>query len=259
MRNLLIVTAAVFIAILVTSYFYFSNLAQHEQSKQDAHETPEGESTPLTTAAEAGPSLAPNLTWAFDLNAQPTIEPAVFSYDDTSKFVMVQDAYHILYAISITGDKLWNAQLPGAIVGRIQQLDDHSLIFATAERLYRIDTEGDPLPGFSLRLPHRATERVTGYHENDGSLLIEVQATNRTLVYDGRGRHLRSRSGEKNRADKYAEQHHGRQPTSIDTLLRNIPTDCGPLFYYGPLQDGGGDFLICNEGGRTLYCYSIAE
>src|SRR5690606_39683294 len=62
----------------------------------------------------------------FDLNAEPANEPAVFLLNDAHRFVLVQDAYHILYAVSANGEKLWNAQLPGAIVGKIHQLPDSS-------------------------------------------------------------------------------------------------------------------------------------
>src|SRR5690606_31621564 len=95
--------------------------------------------------------------WSFALNARLSNKPIVYDLDSTNRFILVQDAYHILYAISANGQQLWNAQLPGPILGSIQQLADLSLVFTTPQRLYRIDTEGDPIPGFSLQLPQKAT------------------------------------------------------------------------------------------------------
>src|SRR5690606_1752197 len=129
--------------------------------------------------------------WTFDLNGGAITSPSVPMYDDSTRFILVQDAYHILHAISPEGQKLWNAQLPGPILDSISQLSDRSLVFATAERLYRIDTEGDPLPGFSLTLPQQAIQGAIATSDGDGTVRIDVTGRKQVLSYDGHGKLLR--------------------------------------------------------------------
>jgi len=249
MKNLIILIAIVFIAVITASYFYFSNLGHNEQSRQAAGENAEANAA----AGEEVPAYAEPL-WTVDLNAELVIEPTVCFYDDTSRFILVQDAYHILYAISTNGEELWNAQLPGTILDSIQQLSDRSLVFTTTERLYRIDTEGDPLPGFSLQLPQKATRGAQVSHESGKDIRIDVRAGNRILSYDGRGRYLQSRPGRSATAGERPEQ--GEESTKPDTSVTGFPTDCGPLFYYGPLDDSDRNYLLCGNDDRKLRCYS---
>ncbi|WP_257669275.1 PQQ-like beta-propeller repeat protein [Parapedobacter tibetensis] len=134
---------------------------------------------------------APGATpeWTFDLHGRPVAGPMVLDYDHSSKFILVQASNHILYAVSPDGQQLWNAQLPGPILGRVHQLADSSIILTTAQRLYRIDTGGNPLPGFSLQLPHGATSSATVFEDGEDIRLF-VPAKNRILAYDARGKIL---------------------------------------------------------------------
>lgn len=247
MRNLIIITSAVFIAIIVTSYFYFSSLEKNEQYKQE-----DTEITGVDTAVADETSRYAAPLWVFDLNAAPVSKPVVLLLDEDRRFVLVQDAYHILYAVSANGEKLWNAQLPGSILGDIRQLADSSLLFTTAEQLYRIDNEGDPLPGFSLRLPQKATEGgVTASYENSGSIRIDVEAGNRVLSFDGRGRPIRTPNDRGSEVSPVANGDSTQNSPNLD-----LPTGCGPLFYYGPLLDEEVNYLLCgNKEDRKLYCY----
>ena len=246
MRNLIIVTASVFIAIVITSYFYFSNLRKHEQVEQESVEIADADTG---ETEETSKNAAP--LWTFDLYAEPISKPGVFSLDDARQFVLVQDAYHILYAISADGEKLWNAQLPGTIIGSIRQLADNSLLFTTAERLYRIDIEGDPLPGFSLRLPHKATGGGASVVYNDnGDVRIDVQAGSRILSFDDRGKRVQTRHVQETDAS-----------ASVDSSLNiatnasvRLPRSCGPLAYYGPLTAEDFTYLLCGAN-RKLSCY----
>lgn len=242
MRNIIIATSIVFIAVLITSYFYFSNL---RQSDLPNHEI---ENTAIDEDVEDEISSGERPIWTFNLHAALITRPIVGSIGDTSRFILVQDAYHILYAISPSGQQLWNAQLPGPILGDIQQLADLTLVFTTAERLYRIDTDGDPLPGFSLQLPQRATgQGVTASHESAEDIRIDVQAGSRLLSFDARGRHLQTRTREANEAVD------GNQKVQADTSI-GLPTGCNPLSYYGPLSEEG-NYLLCGKDDRKLYCY----
>ncbi|HWL00113.1 MAG TPA: hypothetical protein VNQ55_09200 [Parapedobacter sp.] len=247
MRNLIIVISVVFIAIIAVSYFYFSDL---EENDADTH--------PLVSASEeldtmpVEPPADNGTVWTFSLNSGAITAPSVHLDSDSTRFILIQDAYHILHAISADGQKLWNAQLPGPIIDSISQLPDHSLVFATAERLYRVDTEGDPLPGFSLKLPHRATQSVvaTGQPADDERVRIEVTGSRQLMSYDGRGRLLRqqprSSSDRANDEDRPADE----VPSA------DLPNDCGPLVYTGPLYDDGQQYLLCGKSDGDLYCFS---
>jgi len=244
MRNLIIVTSAVFIAIVVVSYVYFSNLSEIEQYGQEDIDIIDRAADSVDKMVTDG--ITENLSplWTFKLNAEPTSKPGVFLLDDTQRFVLVQDAYHILYAVSANGEKLWNAQLPGAIVGSIQQLADSSLLFTTTERLYRIDRAGDPLTGFSLPLPQKATgSGATASYQDKDEIRIDVQAGSRIFSFDGRGRRIPSRNAH----------------PALDIQVppgTDSPVDCGPFAYYGPLLTEETNYLLCgNEGKLSCFRY----
>lgn len=252
MRNTIIFTSLVFIAVLVTSYWYFDGLEQRNRDRQSdtvVSDTTDHEALPVTNDTTTGGG-AP--LWTFDLHGGPVTAPTVSRYDSTTRFILVQDTYHILHAISPTGDKLWNAQLGGPILDSIQQLPDRSLVFTTAERLYSIDTDGDPLPGFSLRLPQRATQGAFASAAGGGRIRIDVPVRNGVLSVDGRG--VRLGSTGTRRADQTDRTVH----PAIDSLRRDgtgIPSGCGAHVYLGTLKDDDQLYLLCGKDDGKLYCY----
>lgn len=239
MRNLIIVISLVFIAIVAASYFYFSKLDENEPAKLPEIAYDEADVIAEPPAAENG------ILWTFDLNGGAITSPSVHQYGDSTRFILVQDAYHILHAISPDGKKLWNAQLPGPIVDSVSQLTDGSLVFTTAERLYRIDTEGDPLPGFSLKLPQRATQGAVA--TADGTVRIDIGTRRQVLSYDGRGRLLRRQARSGRASSDEAD--------TADQLTVSLPHGCGPLAYVGPLNGSGQRYLLCGKDDGRLYCF----
>lgn len=256
MRNLIIGISAVFIAIIVVSYFYFSGLSEKgvvmESSATTSEETKESEPAATeNTSAGTESQRGDGSLWIFRLNSGPITAPSVHLYGDSSRFILVQDAYHILHAISADGEKLWNAQLPGPIVDSISQLPDRSLVFATADRLYRIDTEGDPLPGFSLKLPQRATQHViaTGQPGDEASVRIEVIGSRQIMSYGGRGKLLRSET--RSSGDRANDENR----LADNNALSNLPNNCSPLAYIGPLYNDDQQYLLCGRPDGGLYCF----
>jgi len=251
MKRLITLILLVFAAVIAASYFYFSALERNPRVTD--LEAPEAGKVSVDTTGQENGSLADSkLRWAFELTARAVRQPSVHRTSDGGRFILIQDAYHILHAVSADGRKLWNAQLPGAILDSIVQLPDGSLVFTTATRLYRIDTEGDPLPGFSLRLPRRAVNGVQLADGNPDALRIDVPADNRILTYDGRGRLLKTAS--RSAAAKQAV-------TPDSTALKeeappSLQTACGPYSYYGPLTEEPRRFLVCAGNDRRLYCYA---
>lgn len=247
MRNLIIGISAVFIAIIAVSYFYFSRLDERHMVTEPP--VAQSDSTGVMNLEQESAHNEGTL-WEFRLNSGAITAPSVHLNSDSSRFILVQDAYHILHAISADGQKLWNAQLPGPIIDSISQLADLSLVFTTAERLYRIDTDGDPLPGFSLRLPQRAIHGIaTSGPSSDGGIHIEVIGNRQIMSYDGRGRLLwQQRRSNSDRADD-TEQ-------SATNTLGDLPNDCSPLAYIGPLYDDNQQYLLCGKPDGNLYCFS---
>lgn len=243
MRNLIITISVLFVTIIAASYFYFSNLGENTRAQPDENEPDEA------YVAQGKLPAGGNALWTFDLNGGAITNPSVQQYEDSARFILVQDAYHILHAISPAGEKLWNAQLPGPIIDSITQLPDQSLVFTTADRLYRIDTYGDPFPGFSLTLPQQATHGAVATSDRDGTVLIEVTGRRQVLAYDGRGRLFR-------RQARVARTDPGDTADDADdSLLRNIPDDCGPLVYVGPLYNDSQLYVLCGKNDQKLHCF----
>lgn len=94
----------------------------------------------------------PEWTYAFENKA--ITKPYVFEHSDTSQFILIQELDHTIHAISPNGQKLWSTVFAGRVVGDIQQLEDRSLLLVTdRSRLYRFDTNGETLKGFSTGIP----------------------------------------------------------------------------------------------------------
>src|SRR5690606_31498072 len=89
--------------------------------------------------------------WTYSLDNKAITAPYVFEHSDTSQFILLQELDHTMHAIHPTGTKMWSTVFSGRVIGEIQQLEDRSILLVTDKnRLYRFDTSGEPLPGFSL-------------------------------------------------------------------------------------------------------------
>lgn len=183
--------------------------------------------------AETTPGATP--AWTFTLNGRLSSVPAVLAYDDTSRFILAQDASHILHAIAADGQKLWNAQLPGPLLGEIHQLADSSIVVTTATRLYRFDVHGDPLPGFSLPLPYQASHGAT-VSENANDVRFFIPAKNRIMAYDARGKPLQ---GWENK-------------TLTGAILFDLKTaDVGNVSYIIAATDAGRRYFFQDNGRQV--------
>ncbi|MGK6353035.1 hypothetical protein [Parapedobacter sp. DT-150] len=228
---------------------FFTNVYAAYPDNRTPVSAPQETATQETTVQE---TATPISEWTFTLNGQLITKPVVCQYNDTANYILVQDRSHILHAVSVDGRKLWNAQLPGPILGSVQQLADRTLVFTTADRLYRIDNEGDPLPGFSLQLPLKATEGAITSDEKE-EIHITVPVKNRILSYDGRGRSLRSKTH--NTAAERIRQQDTVQDLNSANPPVDLPSDCGPLFYMGPLRGNNPTYLLCSKNDGRLHCY----
>jgi len=112
--------------------------------------------------------------------------------------VVVQDVQNVLYLFSNTGTLFWKKQLPGKIIGPIEQVDLYKnkrlqLAFRTAERFMILDRNGKVVKPFDVALPQGSSPAplaVFDYDKNRDYRFLLAQG-NSLLMYDNRGRKVR--------------------------------------------------------------------
>ncbi len=108
--------------------------------------------------------------------------------------IAIQDVNNTLYLISNSGNILWKKQLQGKILGKIEQLDMYKngrlqLAFATPNRIYVLDRNGNDASHFPLKFNDAITEplSVFDYDKRKSYRLIVTQGKN-LLMYDAKGK-----------------------------------------------------------------------
>ncbi|MGN0004274.1 MAG: hypothetical protein ACI35V_12660 [Sphingobacterium composti] len=125
--------------------------------------------------------------WTYQFNDRAITAPHVFEQSDSSQMILVQELDHTLHAIHPSGNKLWSAVISGRIVGEIKQMADRTIVFVTdRNRLYRIDTSGKTLKGFSAGIPEEpiAEPLISKWNGKD---LFLITAKNSIYAYDSEG------------------------------------------------------------------------
>jgi len=110
--------------------------------------------------------------------------------------IALQDADNVLYLISSSGSVLWQKQLQGNILGKIEQIDMYKngrlqLAFATPNRLYVLDRNGNDVAPFPLKFNDQITQplSVFDYDKQKNYRLLITQGTS-LLMYDARGKSI---------------------------------------------------------------------
>jgi len=125
--------------------------------------------------------------WTYEMGSRLINGPYVFEQSDTSQFILVQEQDHTVHAIHPSGNKLWSTIFSGRIVSGVKQLADRSLLLVTdRRRLYRFDTSGKNLQGFSTSLTAEPTGAPIVADWN-GQQMILIPSKNRILAYDMEG------------------------------------------------------------------------
>ncbi|MGO1243366.1 MAG: hypothetical protein ACTMH4_04735 [Sphingobacterium sp.] len=185
--------------------------------------------------------------WTYQFANSPITQPWVFEHSDTSQFILIQEQDHTLHGIYPNGAKLWSAVLQGRIVGQVQQLEDRSIVFVTdRNRLYRINTEGKTLPGFSTELSYEPSNSPTVATVNDERLIF-IPTNDKFLVYDMDGE-------QKNEWENNAV--HGNILFDIKVSDNHVymGTDSGNFYQY----DATGDLLKEEQVTGTGFSNPIA-
>jgi hypothetical protein len=140
------------------------------------------------------------------------MKPAILlNHISGEKEIFIQDASHTIYLISNKGNILWKQKIEGAVLGEVEQIDYYGngklqMLFATAQRLYLIDRNGNPVENFPVELREEASSGPGVFdYEKDGNLRIAIPSTDKDiLMYDREGKIV---SGWRFRATEYPVRH----------------------------------------------------
>ncbi|WP_160067035.1 PQQ-binding-like beta-propeller repeat protein [Sphingobacterium bovisgrunnientis] len=128
--------------------------------------------------------------WTYQLEDRAITAPHVFEQSDTSQMILIQELDHTLHAIHPSGNKLWSTVISGRIVGEMQQMDDRSIVFVTdRNRLYRIDTSGKTLKGFSAGITEEPIAEPLISKWNDKNIFL-ITSKNSIYAFDLEGNRL---------------------------------------------------------------------
>ena len=110
------------------------------------------------------------------------------------KDIAVQDINNNLYLISNSGKILWKKQLPGPVLGQIEQIDMYKngrlqLAFATPNRVYVLDRNGKDVSPFPLKFNDAITQPLSVFdYDNNRKYRLLVTQGNEVLMLDARGK-----------------------------------------------------------------------
>ncbi len=128
--------------------------------------------------------------WTYTLENKAITKPYIFEHSDTSQFILLQELDHTIHAISPQGKKLWSTVFAGRVVGDIQQLEDRSILLVTdRNRLYRFDTNGKTLKGFSVETPEEPIAHPSVV-TLQGKKAILIPSRKKVHAFDMEGRML---------------------------------------------------------------------
>lgn len=135
-------------------------------------------------------ALGASPEWTYDFNSRLITRPYVFEHSDTSQFILAQEQDHTIHAIHPTGKKMWSTVFSGRVIGDMIQMPDRSILLVTdRNRLYRFDTDGKGLPGFSLGLPEEPTGPPVVFTLDRRDVIL-VPLRDRLVAYDMEGKTL---------------------------------------------------------------------
>tara|TARA_R110002111_G_scaffold123359_4_gene187396 strand:- start:14798 stop:17161 length:2364 start_codon:yes stop_codon:yes gene_type:complete len=127
---------------------------------------------------------------AMILTAPQTVKNHVSKSHD----VIVQDVNNVVYLISSSGNILWKKELNGKILGQIEQIDMYKngrlqLAFATPNRLYVLDRNGNDVSPFPLKFKDPITQplSVFDYDKRKDYRLLVTQGNN-LIMYNAKGK-----------------------------------------------------------------------
>ena len=136
--------------------------------------------------------------YTLQLNQPHVIPPKWFkNHRNKGMDVVVQDIENVLYLFSNTGKLYWKKQLPGKIIGEIQQVDLYKnnrwqLAFRTADRMIVLDRNGKIVKPFNIKLPKSSNPLPLSVfdYDNNRNYRFLIAQDRSLLMYDNRGQRL---------------------------------------------------------------------
>lgn len=105
--------------------------------------------------------------WKTELDTT-AISSAYVVWDEVQreKRILVQDAALNLYMFNRAGDVLWRNKLEAPLTGGISNIDFYNsnkkqIVFATENKIYVMDDQGNHLPNFPITIPSRAIAQLS--------------------------------------------------------------------------------------------------
>ncbi|WP_134090981.1 hypothetical protein [Olivibacter sp. XZL3] len=176
------------------------------------------------------------VVWTADLSSEIAYPPGVWKYNDSTNVIITQDKSNRLYGFSTEGRELWRTSLSGPVLGSIQQLPDNSLLFNTAEKLYRFSPDGSPVFGFPITLKQKASFGMTRFPVNENYEKVFIPAGQRILGYDNNGKELPEWNNK----------------TVKGTILFDLKTALLDDFNYVIALTGNGQVYLFNHNGNLV-------
>lgn len=134
-------------------------------------------------------------THSISLDAEIIVPPqTVKNHITEAQDIVVQDANNTLYLVSSSGNILWKKQLHGKILGEVNQIDMYKngrlqLVFATSNRVYVLDRNGNDVALFPLKFKDPITQplSVFDYDKRKDYRLLVTQGRD-LLMFDAKGK-----------------------------------------------------------------------
>lgn len=143
------------------------------------------------------PKKANTITEDFSLKLDTAIlvSPQLVKNHITKTYdIVVQDINNVLYLISNTGEILWEKQLQGRILGEIEQIDSYKngklqLVFATSNKLYLMDRNGNDLKNFPMTFTEKITKPLSVFdYDNTKNYRFLITQNKSLSMYNSEGK-----------------------------------------------------------------------
>jgi hypothetical protein len=133
--------------------------------------------------------------WYGQLDTTFAIKPQIISDYKTGKNqVLLQDNSNKIYLFSTSGEKLWEKQIQGKIMGEVSQIDFYKnkklqILFNTKKHIYIIDRLGRFVKDFPKKLPSEATNghALFDYNKKKNYRIIIAVEDGKLLNLDKKG------------------------------------------------------------------------
>ena len=135
-----------------------------------------------------------NQVWALQLEAPVLGKPQfIYNHSTQQNDILVQDENHKLYWINYKSEILWSAQLDGAILGKVNQVDlfqnkKLQLAFTTTEKFYIIDRLGNAVAPFPIAIGGITAPLAVFDYDKSRNYRFLVCANNKVYNYNKEGK-----------------------------------------------------------------------